>query len=268
MYPTNETKKKIYDYYRTADKYVEKISASGEANYREYVDFIKEFAGQRKNILDLACGSGTTSNMLARDGYKVCGMDISSLFMEKAVAKKGPNLKFICGDILKIPFKDETFDCVSICLAIEHLTDIPQALNEMIRVTKTHGRLIILSPNMLSPFNVLSPVIETIRGKKVNFMFGIDNPWKIAELLVRNILLLIKKKFSGKPFFNYREPVLENRIDYIADNDTIYLTCPIDFKRYFEVLKNIKIINYQRRGRIGKIFPNLSTGIYIAVEKL
>lgn len=268
MQPSAETKKKLYDYYRTADKYIERIDAFGEEGYREYVNFVEEFIGQRKNILDLACGSGTTSNMLARDGHKVSGMDISLLFLEKAFVKKSSNLKFICGDILKIPFKDETFDCVSIYLAIEHLIDIPQALNEMLRVTKTRGRLIILSPNLLSPFNVLSPVIETLGGKKVDFMFGINNLWRIGQLLVKNTLLLIRKKFSSRAFFNYREPVLENRIDYIADNDAVYLTCPIDFKRYFETLKNVKIVNYQCRGRIGKIFPNLSTGIYIAVEKL
>ena len=93
MQPTGETKKKLYDYYRTADKYVERINSYGEAGYREYVDFIEEFIGQHKNILDLACGSGTTSNMLSRDGHNVVGMDISLLFIEKAVAKKNINLK-------------------------------------------------------------------------------------------------------------------------------------------------------------------------------
>ena len=267
MQPSAETKKKLYDYYRTADKYIARIDASGEEGYREYVNIVEEFTGQRKNILDLACGSATTSKMLSRDGHQVTGMDISALFLEKALVKKNANLKFICGDILNIPFKNGAFDCVSIYLSIEHLVDIPQALNEMLRVIKTGGRLIILSPNMLSPFNVLFPVINTLRGRKVDFMFGINNLWRIGQLLVRNTLLLIRKKCSRQASFNYREPVLENRIDFIPDNDAVYLTCPIDFKRYFGTLKNVKILNYQCRGRIGKIFPNLSTGIYIAVEK-
>lgn len=135
-------------------------------------------------------------------------------------------------------------------------------------MTKRGGRIIILSPNLLSPFNILLPLLDCLLGKKANFLFGVDNFGGMIKLLCRHTGLLIKKKFHRTAEFTYRKPILENRVDFIADNDAVYLACPIDFKRYFNKLKDTKIENYQGYGRIGKIFPDLATGIHLTVRKL
>jgi len=262
-----ETKNIISNFYRKADKYADRLDLHGELAYKEYVEFVKRFVAQNSTILDLGCGTGLPSLLLAKEAYRVIGMDISPVFVERAKIKERDNLKFTCGDILNIPFKDMTFDCVAIFLVIEHVPDIPAALDEMLRITKPGGKIIILSPNLLSPFNILYPLIDSLFGKKVNFMFGVNNPWKIGLLLVKNTLLLLKKEFCTKATFNYRKPVLENRVDFIADNDSVYLACPVDFKHYFQEIKTAKIINYQGFGKIGKIFPDFSTGIHIVIKK-
>ena len=177
-------------------------------------------------------------------------------------------LNFTCADILRLPFKDETFDCVALFLVIEHIPDIPELLEEMVRLIKPQGRVIILSPNLLSPFNALLPLWDSLRGKRANFLFGVESFWGIIRISVRNALALLRKKFSLSPSFHYRVPVLENRFDFIADNDAVYLSCPIDLKRYFENKDNMKIINYQGYGKIGRVLPDFSTGIHFAAEKI
>ncbi len=259
---------KLLYFYCAADKYAQGLDLHDESAFVEYIEFVKRFVIPNSLILDVGCGTGLSSFLLVKEGYKSVGMDISQICIEKASAREQNNLRFVCGDILDLPFKNGRFDCVSIFVTIEHVPDIPRAINEMLRVTKQKGKIIILSPNLLSPFNILLPLFDSLLGKKADFLFGVSNFWKAAILLIKNAVLLLKKEFSQTASFNYREPILENRIDFIPDNDAVYLACPVDFKRYFQGLKNIKITNYQGYGRIGKILPDFSTGIYITVTKL
>ena len=79
-------------------------------------DFIETVLKPPKHakILDLACGPGRHSIELAKRGYKVIGFDYSGLFLDKArdFAKGvGVDIKFVQGDMRKLPFQDE-FDVV------------------------------------------------------------------------------------------------------------------------------------------------------------
>lgn len=75
----------------------------------------KKFKNRKIKILDLACGYGRHSLPLAKDGYKVIGVDYSKYFLslakEKAKELKIKNLRFLRKDIRKINFKEE-FDLV------------------------------------------------------------------------------------------------------------------------------------------------------------
>lgn len=255
-------------FYRTANGYSDRQHAHTEAAYREYIDFIRRFVHADSLLLDLGCATGTSSFLLVREGYKVIGADISDASMRRAKDKMIAGLDFTCADILRLPFKDEAFDCVSLFLVIEHIPDIPALLEEMIRLVKPQGKVIILSPNLLSPFNALVPLWDSARGRRANFLFGVDGFWDVIRLSLRNTFALLRKKFSSSPSFNYRIPVLENRFDFVADNDAVYLSCPLDFKRYFENKDNMRIVNYQGYGKIGRILPDFATGIYFAAKKI
>ncbi len=65
-------------------------------------------------ILDLCCGYGRHSIMLAKLGYKVVGVDLSDLYLkiaEKKAKKEGVKIEFIKSDMRELPFK-EKFDAV------------------------------------------------------------------------------------------------------------------------------------------------------------
>ncbi len=98
-------------------------------------------------VLDVACGTGTQALLLAENGHKVAGIDLSSIMLKQAKlrAKKNPNISLIRGDATKIPFKSGTFDATTISFGLH---DMPEGirtkiLKEMKRVTKKNGLILI-----------------------------------------------------------------------------------------------------------------------------
>jgi len=93
-------------------------------------------------IGDIGCGNG--KNMLYRKDCNNIGCDLSNNLVNICIKK---NLNVVLGNILNIPYKNNTFN-YTICIAvIHHLSNIDkrkQAINELIRVTKKGGKILIL----------------------------------------------------------------------------------------------------------------------------
>lgn len=93
-------------------------------------------------ILDLAAGTGTSSLPLAETGALVISGDFS-IGMLKVGIEKYNTLNFCGLDALKLPFNDETFDAVTISFGLRNVHQLQPALNEIKRVLKPAGRLVI-----------------------------------------------------------------------------------------------------------------------------
>lgn len=93
-------------------------------------------------ILDLAAGTGSSSVPFASAGAFVVPCDFS-LGMLAAGKKQSPALRFVGGDALRLPFRDEVFDTVTMSFGLRNVVDVEGALSEMARVTKHGGRLVI-----------------------------------------------------------------------------------------------------------------------------
>ncbi|WP_328990746.1 demethylmenaquinone methyltransferase [Kribbella sp. NBC_01245] len=106
-------------------------------------------------ILDLAAGTGSSSVKLREAGAEVVSCDFS-IGMLRVGRRMFPDLDFIAGDALHLPFADESFDCVTISWALRNVNDVKVALAEMLRVTKPGGRLVVLenSHPTWKPFRV------------------------------------------------------------------------------------------------------------------
>ncbi|SDJ85463.1 class I SAM-dependent methyltransferase [Natronorubrum texcoconense] len=94
-----------------------------------------------RNILEIACGTGRFSVMLAEQGADVVGLDISAAMLQQG-RKKAQNvelegtLEFLRGDAGRLPFPDDHFDTV-VAMRFFHLADDPKAfLEEMRRVSR------------------------------------------------------------------------------------------------------------------------------------
>ena len=104
-------------------------------------------------ILDAGCGTGLfTTDILAR-GPRVVGLDISLPMLRRA-AKKTVGYPFspVSGDMMTLPFADETFDKVVSVTALEFMEDAEGALRELFRVAKHRAYIIVATLNRLSPW--------------------------------------------------------------------------------------------------------------------
>jgi len=98
---------------------------------------------ENKNILEIACGTGRFTVMLAERGADIIGLDISGPMLQQGREKArsagaADHLEFMRGDAGRLPFPNDHFDSV-IAMRFFHLADTPdEFLAEMRRVSKDH----------------------------------------------------------------------------------------------------------------------------------
>lgn len=93
-------------------------------------------------VLDLAAGTGTSSEPFAAVGCLVAPTDFSIGMLEVGKRRR-PDLPFVAGDALQLPFADASFDVVTISFGLRNVTDPAAALAELRRVSRPGGRLVI-----------------------------------------------------------------------------------------------------------------------------
>jgi ubiquinone/menaquinone biosynthesis C-methylase UbiE len=137
-----------------------------------------------KSVLDAACGVGYGSHMLALAGAaSVTGIDVSADTI--ALAHKHfshPKLEFQQADCLSLPFADQSFDLVVSLETIEHLPDPPRFLNEISRVLRPGGELVLSCPNSLT--HSRSP------------LFVEENPFHCNEMTMEELRILVEARFE------------------------------------------------------------------------
>ncbi|MFD1825032.1 MULTISPECIES: demethylmenaquinone methyltransferase [Mumia] len=105
---------------------------------------VRALVGARtgEKVLDLAAGTGTSSVPFADDGAYVVPCDFS-LGMLREGKRHHSALPFTAGDGMRLPFADETFDAVTISFGLRNVHEPAVALEEMLRVTRPGGRLVV-----------------------------------------------------------------------------------------------------------------------------
>lgn len=99
--------------------------------------------GIQGNVLDVACGTGDMAVSLVERGCTVTGIDLSEEML--AIARqKAPIVTFMIADAEHLPFPDASFDAVTCAFGVRNFVHLEQGLNEMLRVLKPGGQLVIL----------------------------------------------------------------------------------------------------------------------------
>jgi demethylmenaquinone methyltransferase/2-methoxy-6-polyprenyl-1,4-benzoquinol methylase len=93
-------------------------------------------------ILDLAAGTGTSSEPFEQAGATVVPTDLSTGMLTVGKQRR-PGLSFVAGDALRLPYADAAFDAVTISFGLRNVEDTSAALTEMRRVTRPGGTLVI-----------------------------------------------------------------------------------------------------------------------------
>ena len=97
-------------------------------------------SGER--ILDIAAGTGTSSMAFVGPGISVVAADFSNGMLNEG-RKRYPQLEFVFADAMRLPFKDQEFDVVTMSFGLRNVSDHRVALGEFLRVLKPGGRLVI-----------------------------------------------------------------------------------------------------------------------------
>jgi SAM-dependent methyltransferase len=104
-----------------------------------------------KRVLDVACGEGYGSALLARDALHVTGVDLSPAAIEHARNAYGNlgNAQFVCAQCTRLPLADASIDVAVSFETLEHISGQEAFLDELARVLKPDGVLILSCPNKL-----------------------------------------------------------------------------------------------------------------------
>jgi 2-polyprenyl-3-methyl-5-hydroxy-6-metoxy-1,4-benzoquinol methylase len=164
------------------------------------------YSSQKLRVLDLGCGNGSLSHLIAQQGYDVVGVEDSEQGV--AIARQSfPDCQFIHASIYELPYAEleNSFDIVISAEVIEHLLYPRELVRAAKKCLKPNGRLILTTPY----HGYLKNLVLAISGKMdqhfnplwdgghVKF-FSVST---LTELLETENYRNIKFKFSGRvPF--------------------------------------------------------------------
>jgi ubiquinone/menaquinone biosynthesis C-methylase UbiE len=183
--------------------------------YKLVLEFLAPVRGKR--ILEVACGRGGFSRLLASKGALVCGADFSESAIRIAKEKllRAPALAdrvtYVQADVQNLPFDEGSFDIVISCETIEHVPNPRAAVCEMYRVCKPGGILYLTTPNYLN-FMGLYLIYATVRHPGLKSSQPLDECYLFPQ--VRNFVTKAGwkiKRTNGTvhqfPFIPRRNPV-------------------------------------------------------------
>ncbi len=132
-----------------------------------------------KKILEIGVGNKFVSNYLKSRGFNITTIDIDKRLKPDVV-----------GDILKLPFKDQSFDVIVCYEVLEHIPyeNLQRALREMHRVSKKYVIISLPDSNPYYPIFMLIPILGTIRQlvrlpqiRKTKHKFDGQHYWEIGK---------------------------------------------------------------------------------------
>ena len=95
-------------------------------------------------VLDVGCGTGDLSiELFEKTAAHVTGVDFCGPML-KLAKEKAPQLQFIEGDALRLPFAEASFDGLTTGFALRNFADVDRGLRELLRVLKPNGYVAIL----------------------------------------------------------------------------------------------------------------------------
>jgi SAM-dependent methyltransferase len=175
----------------TGERYVPGIA--GEIAYEHWhrYAFVRRLASGRR-VLDVACGEGYGSALLAQAAAQVTGVDIDQSAIAHAQASYGTrsNLRYLHGSATKLPLADASVDLVVSFETIEHLPrdEQPRMLAELARVCAPGGIAVLSAPNP----------VEYSQAR------GYSNPFHLHEPSREELAQLIAAVFPAQRWYRQR----------------------------------------------------------------
>ena len=229
--PSAHSLAELKEYYKHSEGYRAHLEAKGPAYFQQFVHVVCECSGPEDRILDIGCGTGESTREILQRNRRVIGTDLSRLFIHHDKGASS-NPSFVTSDASKLPFPDRSFDVVCAMEFIEHVWPVDLVLNEIDRVLKPSGRVVLVSPNLLSPLWPVRDLPSMLIHRRFRPPFY-SSYGEAASFLLRSSWLTAKKMLSQEPHFVPREPDLK-RADGGGDYDSVYSSNGQDIKIFLE----------------------------------
>lgn len=106
-----------------------------------------------EDLIDAGCGTGIFTLTWLTKGVHVVGLDISRSMLDLAIKNTAGNaFESVQGDMVHLPFKDCSFNKAVSITALEFVQDAKKAIDELFRVTRPGGLVVVATLNSLSPW--------------------------------------------------------------------------------------------------------------------
>ncbi|BAZ41267.1 hypothetical protein NIES4101_72290 [Calothrix sp. NIES-4101] len=173
----------------TGERYIPSVGGKIKYEHLHRYAICLDFVSQ-KAVLDIASGEGYGSALLANVAASVIGVDIDSESIDYAKAQYANhhNLQFLVGSCESIPLPDKSVDVVTSFETLEHHNHHEEMMQEIKRVLKPDGILIISSPNKLA------------YSDEANY----SNPFHVKELYYEELVDLLSRYFNHNKFYGQK----------------------------------------------------------------
>jgi len=157
---------KNYSYEEIEDLFQKSIERYEKDPDQRSVKTLRMIEG--KDVLDVGCAAGGLCKKMANMGFKVHGIDVleNSIKIAKEFSSN-PNITYEVRDILKQPFPDNSFDCITFLETIEHIENPGLFLREFNRILRSGGYLILSTPNATSLKNIFYALSYRKKEKRI-----------------------------------------------------------------------------------------------------
>ena len=200
----------------TGERYTPETEGEIKLEHTHRYLFAKK-AAIDKDVLDIACGEGYGAAVLAYVARSVIGVDISSEAVEHASSKyTSENLSFICGSCEDIPLENNSVDLVVSFETIEHHVFHKEMMEEIKRVLRPDGLLIISSPDK----------------REYSDMTGYKNPYHVKEIYRDEFEGLVSGYFRN--ICTYGQRVMYGSVIFPEDTEKHFLRYCIEHEHEHE----------------------------------
>ena len=174
---------------------------------KSMLDWLAPRRGQ--SLIDVAGGTGDIAfNFIkrAKTGANVTILDLTESMMIEGKKKtidlpEESQINWVCGDAMRMPFSDSTFDVYTISFGIRNVTNISKTLSEAYRVLKPGGRLMILEFSSVNndliswiydkySFNIIPKLGEFVSNDRESYQYLVEsirkfpNQEKFSEMII------------------------------------------------------------------------------------
>lgn len=246
--PDARVREAMAAFYKSSDGYAHQQASHSTTYFNRLLGVMDAVLTQpHLSVLEIGAGSATAMHafLARRPGARAVAMELSPASILASQKGGSASLRSVAGSGLQLPFRDRSLDAVVAFEVIEHLPDVAAALDEMLRVVRRPGYIIIGLPNHAS---LWTPFEDRLR-RRDRRAFGVERGRGAWRWWKRNAALAWRKRLSTGAEFLYREPILHAAAG--GDADAVYYAAPIDVMRFFRRRRAATMVTSSARLRLG-----------------